>query len=84
MSQIHLSVIIPTYNEEKRLPKTLDDIYAYLKRQSYDSEIVVVDGGSTDKTPDIVKEKMLAMKNLYLLQVKNSGGKGGAVKEGIL
>jgi dolichyl-phosphate beta-glucosyltransferase len=84
MSQIHLSVIIPAYNEEKRLPKTLDDIYAYLKRQSYDSEIVVVDGGSTDKTPDIVKEKMLAMKNLYLLQVKNSGGKGGAVKEGIL
>jgi dolichyl-phosphate beta-glucosyltransferase len=84
MSQIYLSVIIPAYNEEKRLQKTLEDIYSYLKGQEYDSEVIVADGGSTDRTPDIVKEKMASMKNLQLLQMKNSGGKGGAVKGGIL
>ncbi|MBI2042285.1 MAG: glycosyltransferase [Candidatus Nealsonbacteria bacterium] len=81
---MYLSVIIPAYNEEKRLPKTLDDISAYLKRQDYQSEIIVVNGGSTDKTPEIVRDKMRGIGNLQLLEAKNSGGKGGAVKAGML
>ena len=52
---MYLSVIIPAYNEEKRLPKTLVAIDDYLKRQSYDYEIVVVNDGSKDATPKLSK-----------------------------
>lgn len=81
---MYLSVIIPAYNEEKRLPKTLREIDNYLSKQSYDSEVIVVDGGSTDKTPDIVREMTAQIKNLKLVEVKNCRGKGQAVKEGML
>lgn len=75
-----LSVIIPAYNEEKRLPKTLEEIQRYLKQQSYQSEIIVVDGGSTDKTAKIVRE----WPQVKLIELKNSQGKGQAVKGGML
>lgn len=83
MSEIYLSVIIPAHNEEKRLPKTLDDIGAYLNKQNYPSEIIVVDADSKDKTQEIIKEKMKQIKNLKLLEVKNCQGKGQAIKEGM-
>ena len=84
MSEIYLSVIIPAYNEEKRLPKTLDEIDKYLSKQSYNYEIVIVNAGSTDRTGDIVQEAMERIKNLRLVEVKNCQGKGQAVKEGML
>ena len=52
---MHLSVVIPAFNEEKRLPATLDSVVAYLARQTYDAEVVVVDDGSTDGTADLVR-----------------------------
>lgn len=81
---MHLSVIIPAYNEEKRLPGTLRDIDKYLSRQSYQYEIIVADGGSKDRTPEVVKEMSRGINNLKLLEVKNCSGKGQAVKEGML
>ena len=81
---MHLSVIIPAYNEEKRLPKTLSEIDKYLSQQDYQSEIIVVDGGSKDRTADMVREKMNEIKNLILIEVKNCLGKGQAVREGML
>ena len=78
-----LSVIIPAYNEEKRLPKTLREIDKYLSQQSYDSEIIVVNGGSTDRTPEIVREMMSEIKNLKLIE-RDGLGKGDAVKTGML
>ena len=54
--EIHLSVIIPAYNEEKRLPNTMREVDRYLRRQSYDHEILVVNDGSKDKTVEVVKE----------------------------
>ena len=78
-----LSVIIPTYNEEKRLPRTLREITKYLSGQSYDSEIIVVDGGSSDSTPEIVRGMMREIKNLKLIR-KDGLGKGDAVKTGML
>ena len=80
---MHLSVIIPAYNEENRLSYTLEDIDKYLSQQNYGYEIIVVDGGSTDRTPDVVKEKMGEIKNLKLIEIKNCQGKGQAVKEGM-
>ncbi len=78
-----LSVIIPAYNEEKRIGKTLGEINAYLSRQNYDYEILVVDNGSKDKTRDIVHELQGRIKGLKLVE-RNSGGKGKAVSAGML
>lgn len=83
MSNVRLSVIIPAYNEEKRLPKTLKAVNEYLRRQSYEYEILVVNGGSTDKTEEVVKSAMKAIKNLRILNTENRG-KGYAVKQGML
>ena len=84
MSEIYLSVIIPTYNEEKRLTGTLQSINDYFSRQSYDYEILVVDNGSTDKTAQIVRNLAGQIKGLKLIEGSASRGKGFAVKKGML
>lgn len=81
---MHLSVIIPTYNEEKRLPSTLASIDGYLSRQDYDYEILVVDNGSTDRTAEVVKNLESQIKGLKLVQGSPGWGKGFAVKLGML
>ena len=81
---MRLSVIIPTYNEEQRLPQTLEEINKYLLNQTYDSEIIVADGGSKDRTIEIVKETALEIRNLKLLEVREGHGKGQVVREGML
>ncbi len=53
-SGIRLSVVIPAYNEERRLPATLGALKTYLEAQTYRSEILVVDDGSTDRTSFVV------------------------------
>ncbi len=80
---MYLSVIIPAYNEERRLPGTLKEIDKYLSGQSYQYEIIVVDGGSKDRTPEVVKEMSREISGLKLLTVKNCSGKGQAVREGM-
>jgi dolichyl-phosphate beta-glucosyltransferase len=80
---IYLSVIIPCLNEEKRLPNTLEAVTAYLNKQSYTSEIIVVDNGSTDRTRDIVKEWQSKDSKIKLLTDKKHG-KGWAVRHGML
>lgn len=79
-----LSVIIPAYNEEGRLPKTLREIDEYLKKQGYQSEIVVVSDGSKDKTGEKVREMIGEIKNLRLIDNKENHGKGYAVRQGML
>lgn len=54
-NSIYLSVIIPAYNEQKRIADTLYAIKDYLSRQKYSSEVIVVDDGSHDMTTEIVK-----------------------------
>jgi len=79
----YLSVIIPAYNEAKRLPTTLVEINKHLEKIDFDCEIIVVDNNSTDATADVVERFSHIIKNLKLvkLQIK---GKGFAVKEGML
>lgn len=78
-----LSVVIPAYNEEKRIAETLRDVETYLKAQSYDYEIIVVVNGSSDSTFEIVK-KMESGDSKAIAMNLPEGGKGNAVKRGIL
>lgn len=83
MSEPFLSVIIPAYNEEKRLPQTLQAVQAYLARQPFDWEVAVVSDGSTDRTADIVREFQITNPRLRLLHYQPNRGKGYAVRYGM-
>lgn len=79
-----LSVIIPAYNEEKRLPKTLEEINNYLSKQSYESEIVVVSDGSKDKTAQVANNFRSKILNLRVIDNKENHGKGYVTRQGLL
>ncbi|OGN03880.1 MAG: hypothetical protein A2831_03120 [Candidatus Yanofskybacteria bacterium RIFCSPHIGHO2_01_FULL_44_17] len=81
---MHVSVIIPAYNEEKRIEKTLLSVHEYLSRQSYDYEILVVNDGSKDQTSAIVHKLSFAVRNLRLVDNKENHGKGWVVRQGML
>lgn len=83
---IRLSVIIPAFNEERRLPSTLDRAMAYLEKQPYRSEIIVVNDGSTDKTGEVVSGREQGSVPLELLQHADGAnhGKGASVRKGML
>jgi len=81
---MYLSIIIPAYNEENRLPKTLEEIDKYLSKRSYDYEIIVASGGSTDKTNEVVEGLKPKIKNLKLIAEKESNGKGYTTRHGLL
>ncbi|HZX01194.1 MAG TPA: glycosyltransferase, partial [Candidatus Paceibacterota bacterium] len=59
----YLSVVIPAYNEVKRLPETLIDIDSKLTRVKYSYEILVINDGSTDGTAEMVKRFSHIVKN---------------------
>ena len=61
---MYLSVIIPAYNEEGRIEKTLLSVDNYLSKQGYDYEIIAVNDGSKDKTANIVRNLQFKMQNL--------------------
>ncbi len=78
-----LSVIIPAYNEERRLPATLEKLRAYLTRQSFSHDVWVVDNGSTDRTSDLARECARGWPSLRLADCAVRG-KGAAVRTGML
>jgi len=79
----YLSIVIPAYNEERRLPTTLDRLHEYLRSQSYGWEIVVVSNGCTDRTEAVVQHSALTLSNLHMLSLERRG-KGIACKVGVL
>ncbi len=79
-----LSVIIPTYNEEKRLPLTLVDVDRQLKAADYSYEIIIVDNGSSDSTPKIMETFVKIVPSMRLIEGVREKGKGYAVKLGML
>ncbi|MFH1841475.1 MAG: dolichyl-phosphate beta-glucosyltransferase [Candidatus Nealsonbacteria bacterium] len=81
---MYLSVIIPAYNEEKRITKTLREIDKYLKTQSFEYEILMVDDGSKDNTVKTTESLVSDIKNLKVLTYGKNRGKGYAVKYGLL
>jgi dolichyl-phosphate beta-glucosyltransferase len=83
---VRLSVVIPAYNEELRLPMTLDQSIEFLKEQPFSSEIIVVNDGSTDGTENVVRERSSASIPVKLLAHPDRAnhGKGAAVRLGML
>ncbi len=72
-----ITVLIPCYNEEEGLPKVLDTIpYEYLKKYEMDTEVIVIDNNSTDKTADVARSKNVTV----VSELKK--GKGHAIKKG--
>ncbi len=83
MQRPFLSIIIPAFNEESRLPETLDRVGSFLGHQVYSSEVWIIDNNSTDGTPEIIQDYSARYSNLKGL-FEEEQGKGAAVKRGML
>lgn len=82
LSECDCSFVIPAYNEEHRLPGTLEAILDSGHRHGK-SEIVVVDDGSSDSTVEVVQEFQRRAKNIRVVRLGGRHGKGFAVRSGV-
>jgi glycosyltransferase involved in cell wall biosynthesis len=78
-STVDVSIVVPAYNEARRLPRTLDGWRTYLARQPFSAEVIVVDDGSTDETGRVAEAG-----GAQVLRLQPNRGKGGAVRAGVL
>jgi dolichyl-phosphate beta-glucosyltransferase len=78
------SIIIPAYNESARLGTTLDRVLSYVSSEQWDAEVIVVNDGSRDGTPDLVREYAKKHPRLRLLENPGNRGKGYSVRNGML
>ncbi len=83
-SDIYLSVIIPAYNEERRIAKTLKRFHEYFSPQAYSYEILLVLDGPTDHTHEAAKKLSGEISHLAILHRSKNRGKGFTVREGML
>jgi glycosyltransferase involved in cell wall biosynthesis len=83
-ASVDLSIIIPAFNEERRLLPTLGRLHAHLSRQPLTYEILVVDDGSRDKTCEVVEAARRLIPHIALLRQQPNRGKGAAVRRGML
>jgi glycosyltransferase involved in cell wall biosynthesis len=82
-----LSIVIPAYNEEHRLLRTLDQVIEYLQAQAYQAEVLIIDNASEDRTYEIAKAYALDATTPelpILVSQEMERGKGAAVKRGML
>lgn len=79
-----LTVVIPAYNESRRLPPTLRTVERYLREGNRRSELIVVDDGSSDDTAAGVDQMIREGLKLHLLRHDGNRGKGAAVRTGML
>src|SRR5882757_2411196 len=77
------SIVIPAYNEAKRLPSTLDCILAFLQNKSWDAEVIVVNDGSTDDTARVVRNYRERFSVVRLIDNKMNQGKGRSIRDGV-
>lgn len=80
---MELSVVVPVYNEEKRIRKSILRLTGYLRRRYPSHEVIVVDDGSTDKTAEILAE-IPKRGEIRILRNERNHGKGYAVRQGVL
>ena len=80
----HLSVVIPAFNESRRLPPTLRTVERYLRASNRRSELIIVDDGSSDDTAAVVDRMIAEGLKLHLFRHDANRGKGAAVRTGML
>lgn len=78
-----ISIIVPAYNEERRIDYFLKDLVKFSKHHLKNYEIIIVDDGSVDNTSGVVKRAIGNDRNIRLISYKPNRGKGYAVKKGI-
>ena len=85
-ASLNLSVIVPAYNEELRLPKMLDECLEFLEKRKSSYEVIVVDDGSKDKTSETALKYVdsRGSDKVRVLTLAENRGKGGAVRMGML
>jgi dolichyl-phosphate beta-glucosyltransferase len=79
-----LSIVIPAFNEELRLPVTLSAISAYIRTSKRETEVIVVDDGSTDRTADVASSFRGEIRGLRVVANDGNRGKGYSVRHGML
>lgn len=84
MKDPQISIVVPAYNESARIEKTLERILQCIEDRGWDAEVLVVDDGSKDATPDIVHRWMQSHPRLHLIQNAGNRGKGYSVRNGLL
>ena len=78
-----LSIVIPCYNEEQRLPRTIEQIERYLADKGFSYELILVDDGSTDGTRTIMDAAAARNRMVRLEALPHNRGKGRALTEGV-
>ena len=84
MSHPQLSIVIPAFNESARIEATLERVMSCIETQGWDAEVLVVDDGSKDNTPEIIHHWMARYPRLHLIQNPGNRGKGYSVRNGLL
>jgi glycosyltransferase involved in cell wall biosynthesis len=84
MASPQLSIVIPAYNESARIEQTLERVMSCVEKQGWDAEVLVVDDGSTDRTPQVIHRWMERYPRLHLIQNEGNRGKGYSVRNGLL
>ena len=79
-----LSIIVPAYNEESRLRKTLPEFLKFLADSKKPVEIVFVNDGSSDDTSKVIRKATEGLPNSRLIGLSANRGKGAAIREGML
>jgi dolichyl-phosphate beta-glucosyltransferase len=79
-----LSIVIPSFNEELRLPASLERIAAYVNSRGLQSEVLVVDDGSSDRTAEVAASFVDRLRDLRVLKNGRNRGKGYSVRNGML
>jgi glycosyltransferase involved in cell wall biosynthesis len=79
-----VSLIIPAFNEEKRIGKSLEQILSFCNAQHNPYEVIIVDDGSTDETVNLIGKRFGAHGQIRIIQQPVRRGKGAAVQKGML
>ena len=79
-----LSIVIPAYNEGARIENALERVLSCVAERGWNAEVLVVDDGSSDSTPEIVRRWMQTHSNLQLIHNDGNRGKGYSVRNGLL